>query len=151
MGGALLLCVPLLDIVLLVATVISVRSGAEPDIWHGLSATYLGLTVVYGHSTLRWADRKFARRFGGEVRPAPAPLYGRQAIAAAWKSWLRFLLAYVISVGLTAGLVALVGGWQEGGKLLVWLNPLTKILVYSMIWPIIVTIRPGRAPQPESA
>ncbi|MFF5975335.1 hypothetical protein ACFY7C_27905 [Streptomyces sp. NPDC012769] len=58
MGGALLLCAPLLDVVLLVATVM-------------------------------WADRKFARRFGGEPKPEPAPLYGRRAIAAAWKSWLR--------------------------------------------------------------
>ncbi|MGK5632992.1 hypothetical protein ACSNOD_31740, partial [Streptomyces sp. URMC 123] len=63
-GAALLLGVPLLDVVLLVATVISVRGGAEPNVWHGLSAVYLGLTVVFGKDTIRWADRRFAHRFG---------------------------------------------------------------------------------------
>jgi hypothetical protein len=148
-GGALLLCVPLLDVVLLAATVISVRNGAEPSIWHGLSAAYLGLTVVYGHSTLRWADQKFAQRYGNAPKPTAPTLYGRQAIVAAWLSWLRFLLAYGISVGLTVGLIALVGGVQEGAPLLVWLNPLTKILVYSVIWPLITTFRPGTAPDPQ--
>ncbi|MFD3942732.1 hypothetical protein [Streptomyces sp. NPDC058579] len=132
------------------ATVISVRGGAEPDIWHGLSAAYLGLTVVYGHSTLRWADQKFAKRFGETpAGPTPEPLYGRQAIAAAWRSWLRFLLAYTLSVSLTAALVALTGDSQDSGPLLVWLNPLTKILIYSLIWPVITTLRPGRPPQPQ--
>ncbi|MFD9035432.1 hypothetical protein ACFVZW_30485 [Streptomyces sp. NPDC059567] len=140
---------PLLDVVLLAATVISVRNGAEPSVWHGLSAAYLGITVVYGHSTLRWADRKFAQRYGNEPEPTAPTLYGRQAIVAAWLSWLRFLLAYGISVGLTAGLIALAGGVREGAPLLVWLNPLTKILVYSVIWPLITTLRPGTAPAPR--
>ncbi|MEU9861242.1 hypothetical protein AB0D99_10215 [Streptomyces sp. NPDC047971] len=149
LGGALLVCVPLVDVVLLAATVVSVRDGAEPSVWHGLSAAYLGITVVYGHSTLRWADRKFARRYGGVPEPAAPTPYGRRAIVAAWLSWLRFLLAYAIGVVLTAGLIALVGGVSEGAPMLVWLNPLTKILVYSAIWPIVTTFRPGAAPEPR--
>jgi hypothetical protein len=69
LSNAVLLCVPLIDVVLLAATVISVRRGAEPDIWHGLSAAYLGLTVVYGHSTIRWADRKRRRHDLCTYRP----------------------------------------------------------------------------------
>ncbi|MFE9023637.1 hypothetical protein ACFYNL_34390 [Streptomyces sp. NPDC007808] len=149
LGGALLVCVPLIDVVLLTATVLSVRDGAEPTVWHGLSAAYLGITVVYGHRTVRWADAKFARRFGGDA-PAPRPkLYGRAAVADAWKSWFRFLLAYAISVGMIFGLVVLVGGLEEGAPLLVWLNPLTKVLVYSLIWPVVTTIWPGKAPESE--
>lgn len=147
LGGALLLCVPLIDVVLLTATVLSIRDGHEPTVWHGLSAAYLGLTVVYGHRTVRWADAKFARRYGG-VAAAPRPkLYGRAAVADAWKSWFRFLLAYAISVGLIFGLVLLVGGLDRGAPLLVWLNPLTKVLVYSLIWPVVTTIWPGREPE----
>ncbi|MEU9996537.1 hypothetical protein [Streptomyces sp. NPDC050848] len=150
LGGALLLCVPLIDVVLLGATVLSIQNGAEPTVWHGLSAAYLGMTVVYGHSTVRWADAKFASRFGGAAPPPRPELYGRAAVMGAWKSWLTFLLAYAISVGMIFGLVVLVGTLDEGAPLLVWLNPLTKILVYSLIWPIVTTIRPGRAPEPES-
>ncbi|MFI9045733.1 hypothetical protein [Streptomyces sp. NPDC053427] len=145
LGGALLLCVPLIDVVLLGATVLSIQDGAEPTVWHGLSAAYLGITVVYGHRTVRWADAKFARRFGGAAAARRPELYGRAAVVDAWKSWLRFLLAYAISVGLIFGLVMLVGTLDEGAPLLVWLNPLTKVLIYSVIWPIAITIWPGKA------
>ncbi len=145
LGGVLLACVPLTDLVLLGATVLSIRDGAEPTVWHGLSAAYLGLTVVYGHRTVRWADARFARRFGAAApAPRPAP-HGRAAVVDAWTSWLRFLLAYAVSAGMIFGLVALVGGPDRGAPLLVWLNPLTKILVYSLIWPLATTLRPGRA------
>ncbi|WP_217211356.1 hypothetical protein [Streptomyces sp. AC550_RSS872] len=46
------------------------------------------------------------------------------------------------------GLVVLVGGLDEGAPLLVWLNPLTKVLVYSLIWPVVTTLWPGKAPDP---
>ncbi|MFJ8476001.1 hypothetical protein [Kitasatospora sp. NPDC094011] len=146
LGGLLLFCVPLIDVVLLAATVLSIRDGVEPTVWHGLSAAYLGITVVYGHRTIRWADAKFARRYAENPPPPPPKLYGRAAVADAWLGWLRFLLAYGISVGLMFGLVALVGGLDRGAPLLVWLNPLTKVLVYSLIWPIVTTLWPGRAP-----
>ncbi|WP_261720520.1 hypothetical protein [Streptomyces sp. FZ201] len=149
LGGALLLCVPLIDVVLLGATVLSIRGGAEPTVWHGLSAAYLGITVVYGHRTVRWADARFARRFDGAAAPPRPVFYGRAAVVDAWKSWFRFLLAYAISAGLIFGLVVLVSGPGEGAPLMVWLNPLTKVLVYSMIWPVATTVRPGRAPEPQ--
>ncbi|MFD0269094.1 hypothetical protein ACFVGY_21355 [Streptomyces sp. NPDC127106] len=147
LGGALLLCVPLLDVVLLTATVLSLRDGAEASIWHGLSAAYLGFTVAFGHDTLRWADAKFARRFGGAAEAPPRPtLYGAARIRQEWLSWLRFLLAYAVSCALLLGMVWLVGGPERGALLLPWLNPLTKILLYSLVWPVMVTIRPGRTP-----
>nr|BBK07995.1 hypothetical protein [Streptomyces sp. TP-A0584] len=150
LGGGILLCVPLLDVVLLTATVISLRDGAEVDIWHGLSAAYLGFTVAFGNDTLRWADEKFGQRFGGVPRKPRPVLYGRARIIQEWRSWLRFLLAYAVSCALLAGMVGFVGGLDRGAPLLMWLNPLTKILVYSLVWPIIVTIWPGRAPEEES-
>ncbi|MGA6173909.1 hypothetical protein ACPEIF_27110 [Streptomyces sp. NPDC012600] len=150
LGGGVLLCVLLLDIVLLAATVISLRGGAEVTVWHGLSAAYLGFTVAFGHDTLRWADEKFGRRFGGvPERPRPV-LYGRARVLREWRSWLRFLLAYGVSCALLVGMTWFVGGTERGALLLAWLNPLTKILIYSLIWPVIVTIRPGRAPAEES-
>ncbi|MFE6872060.1 hypothetical protein ACFVFS_36650 [Kitasatospora sp. NPDC057692] len=146
LGGALLFCVPLVDVVLLAATVLSIRDGVEPTLWHGLSAAYLGITVVYGHRTVRWADARFARRYAEAPPPPPVKLYGRAAVTDAWAGWFRFLLAYAISVGLIFGLVALVGGIDRGAPLLVWLNPLTKVLLYTLIWPVVTTLRPARSP-----
>ncbi|MEU8990479.1 hypothetical protein AB0C98_29315 [Streptomyces sp. NPDC048558] len=125
------------DVVLLGATVTSIQDGAEPTVWHGLSAAYLGITVVYGHRTVRWADAKFARRFGGAAAARRPELYGRAAVVDAWKSWLRFLLAYAISVGLIFGLVVLIGTLDEGAP----------VLLYSLIWPTATTIWPGKAPE----
>ncbi|MET9293042.1 hypothetical protein [Streptomyces sp. NPDC003077] len=147
LGGGILLCVPLLDIVLFVATVISLKDGAEVDIWHGLSAAYLGFTVAFGHDTLRWADEKFGRRFGGVPERPREILYGRDRVMREWRSWLRFLLAYAVSCALLIGMTWFVGGVERGALLLAWLNPLTKILIYSLVWPVIVTIRPGRKPE----
>ncbi|MEY7975448.1 hypothetical protein AB8O53_03795 [Streptomyces pilosus] len=79
--------------VLLGATVLSIRAGAEPTIWPGLSAAYLGITVVDGPRTVRWADVKFARRCSEAAAPPRPELYGRAAVADDWKSWFRFLLA----------------------------------------------------------
>lgn len=147
LGAALLLCVPLIDVVLLTATVISVRNGDEPSIWHGLSAAYLGITVVYGHRTMRWADAKFAQRYEGAPKPEQRTLYGTEAIVSAWKSWLTFMLAFAISAAMILGLVALVGGPDKGAPFMVWFNPLSKIALYSLIGPVITTIWPGSPPE----
>lgn len=151
LGAVLLLCVPLVDVVLLAATVISVRRGDEPGVWHGLSAAYLGLTVVYGHRAVRWADARFARRYGG-APPAERPtLYGRAAVLDAWRNWLTFLLAFAISAALILGLVALAGGTERGAPFLVWLNPLGKIALYSLVAPLLTTLWPGTDPGREPA
>ncbi|MCX5205293.1 hypothetical protein OG897_28025 [Streptomyces sp. NBC_00237] len=52
------------------------------------------------------------------------------------------MLAYAIS----AGLVLSVGGLDRGAPLLIWLNPLGKVLVYSLIWPVAATAWPPKAP-----
>ncbi|MET9720924.1 hypothetical protein ABZZ46_36760 [Streptomyces rochei] len=118
---------------------LSIWAAAEPTVWHGLSAAYLGITVVYGHRTVRWVDAKFARRFGEAAAPPRPKLCGRAAVADAWKSWFRFLLAYAISVGLIFGLVVLAGTLDDSAPLLVWLNPLTKVHIYSLTWPMVTT------------
>ena len=54
-GGVLLLCVPLVDVVLLVASVIDLRRGAEANFTHGLAAAYIGFSIAFGHSMVRLA------------------------------------------------------------------------------------------------
>ncbi len=75
-GAALLLCEPLLEVVLLVATAVDLRSGAEPSWRHGLAALYIGYTAGHGHRTVKWPDGHAAHRFGGAPRPAGPPRYG---------------------------------------------------------------------------
>ncbi|MEV0600960.1 hypothetical protein AB0I82_16910 [Streptomyces sp. NPDC050315] len=50
---------PLLELVLLVLTGLDLRNGAQADWKHGPAAVYLGITVAYGHCTVRWADGQY--------------------------------------------------------------------------------------------
>ncbi|WP_155340781.1 hypothetical protein [Acrocarpospora corrugata] len=45
-SAILLLCVPLIDVVLLVAAVIDMRSGAAATWQHGLAAAYIAYSVL---------------------------------------------------------------------------------------------------------
>jgi hypothetical protein len=74
LGAALLVCVPLVDLVLLVASALDLRYGrGEADVAHGLAAVYLGVSVAWGHSMVRWADARFAHRFAGGPSPPRPP------------------------------------------------------------------------------
>lgn len=72
----LLLCEPVLELVLFVATAIDLKNGAEPGWEHGLAAIYIGYTVAYGHYTIRWLDGHAAHRLAGAPRPPKPPQYG---------------------------------------------------------------------------
>ncbi|RQX50832.1 hypothetical protein DLJ57_10885, partial [Micromonospora chalcea] len=63
LGAALLIAVPVVDLVLLAATMIDLRRGATATFAHGLAAAYLGFSVAFGHRMVRWADERFAHRF----------------------------------------------------------------------------------------
>jgi hypothetical protein len=73
LGLALLLCEPLLEVVLLVATALDLKNGAEPNWTHGLAALYIGYTVGHGHRTVKWLDGHAAHRLGGAPKPIGPP------------------------------------------------------------------------------
>ncbi|HEX2897467.1 MAG TPA: hypothetical protein VHP63_05385, partial [candidate division Zixibacteria bacterium] len=61
-GAYLLASVPLIDLVLLVASVLDLRNGAVATFAHGLAAAYIGFTVAFGKLTIAWADKWFAHK-----------------------------------------------------------------------------------------
>ncbi|MFC0599469.1 hypothetical protein [Streptomyces palmae] len=112
-AGALLLAgVPVVDLVLLAATVVDLRRGAEPSAAHGLAAIYLGFSVAYGRYLIGWADGHAAHRLAGGPRPAKAPRYGAARIRHEWRLWRMTLVAGAIALAVLQGCTALVG---EGG------------------------------------
>jgi hypothetical protein len=112
-GMALLLAVPLVDVVMLVASVIDIRSGGEPSFKHSLAAIFIGVSVGFGHSTLKWADSWAAYRFAGGPRPVK-PLKGtREKARKERKGWYQHVLAYGVGVSVMVGLGLLSGqGWD---------------------------------------
>lgn len=98
LSAVLLLLVPVVDVVLVAASLVDVAGGAEPALAHGLAAVYLGVTVAFGHSMIRWADTQFAHRFAGGPVPVGRPKHGPQRVAHEWRQWSKAAVAWAISV-----------------------------------------------------
>ncbi|AEV82098.1 hypothetical protein ACWT_1082 [Actinoplanes sp. SE50] len=143
-GAALLLGAPLLDVVLLGAAAVDLRRGGVPDFAHGLAAIYLGITVVFGHEMVRWADTRFAHRFAGGPAPVPPPRTGRAHAARERRQWLRHLLAYAISAALLAAFTPLAGGFDRAAPLWQAMGPWTLILLIDMVISLSYTLAPRR-------
>jgi hypothetical protein len=127
LGAALLIGVPVVDLVLLVATVIDLRSGTVATSAHGLAAVYLGFSVAFGHRTIRAVDERVAHRFAG----GPAPVKPNRDAAHEWAQWLRGLAAWAIACGLLGLAIRLVNDGARTAELASWIEGLTAGLV---IW-----------------
>jgi len=99
-GAILLLATPVVDILLIAFTIIDLRSGTKAEFIHGLAAIYIGVTVAYGHRMIKWADARFAYRFGGGEKPAPAPKYGKERARREREGWYRHVMAWFVGVAL---------------------------------------------------
>ncbi|WP_033312979.1 hypothetical protein RFN58_29075 [Streptomyces iakyrus] len=96
-GLALLLCEPLLEVVLLVATALDLKNGADPNWTHGLAALYIGYTVGHGHRTVKWLDGHAAHRLGGAPPPPKPPRYGMARARHEGRVWLGTLTGAVVA------------------------------------------------------
>ncbi|MGW4164948.1 hypothetical protein [Streptomyces sp. NPDC004788] len=108
-GLALLLCEPLLEVVLLVATAVDLKNGADPSWKHGLAAVYIGYTVGHGHRTVKWLDGHAAHRLGGGPPPPKPPRYGRARARHEGEVWLGTLVGAVV-----ATVLLLIATWYVG-------------------------------------
>lgn len=132
LGAVLLAAVPLVDLALLVFTTIDLRRGGEPGTAHGLAAVYLGFSVVFGPSLVRWADVRVAHRWAGGPPPEPKPAGGTAARARKeWQDFGRAAAAAGLSSVLLLAAVLLVGDRADTAPLLAWISRLALVLA---IW-----------------
>ena len=96
LGAALLVAAPLVDLVLLTVTALDLRSGGTATVAHSLAAIYIGVSVGFGHSLVRWADARFAHRFAAGPAPTPKPRHGAAHAAHERAGWLRHLTAWAV-------------------------------------------------------
>jgi hypothetical protein len=89
--------------------VLDLRNGATATVAHALAAIYIGVSLAFGHSMVRWADVRFAQRVAGGPPPEPVPRHGRPHAARERRGWVRHLLAWAIGAGLMLVGVAVVG------------------------------------------
>nr|WP_238355162.1 2TM domain-containing protein [Kribbella sandramycini] len=108
-GMVLLLMVPLVDVIMLTASVIDIHRGGEPSFKHSLAAIFIGVSVGFGHQTLKWADGWAAYKFAGAPRPVKPRKGGRERARRERAGWYRHLFAYVVGVGIMLALGLLSG------------------------------------------
>lgn len=149
-GAVLLLCVPLVDLVLLAATVIDLRGGAPAGAAHGLAAAYLGYSVAFGHSMVRWADERFAHRFAGGPPPTRSPKYGAARVRHEWREFGKAALATAVACALLLAMITLVGDADRTRALDAWLGRLGFVLAVWSLWPITTTLWPPK-PREDTA
>ncbi|MGR6546788.1 hypothetical protein [Paenibacillus tundrae] len=95
-GIALLMATPIVDVLLLVATVMDLQRGATASTIHGIAAIYIGVSIVYGHRMIAWADRYFLYWFKGGDNPRGQKVYGREHANREIQGWFRHLAAWCI-------------------------------------------------------
>ena len=120
LSRALLLCLPLVDVLLLAFTAMDLRRGSTATFAHGLAAAYVGFTVAFGGMAVKWADANFAHRFAAGPVPAKAPSCGWQAVRYDFNLWSRCIVACIITMALVEALVQFVGSSVAAVPLLAW-------------------------------
>ncbi|WP_207933196.1 hypothetical protein [Actinomadura sp. GC306] len=143
LGAVLLAGVPLIDLVLLVASAIDLRNGATAGWQHGLAAVYIGFSVVFGPSMVRWADARFAHRFAGGPPPPRPPKSGQAAVRYEWREFGKACITWVITCGLLFAVITAVDDPDRTGHLWGWIRSMTIMLGVWSIWPITATLWPG--------
>jgi hypothetical protein len=145
LGLVLMAMTPLVDVVLLIATVVDLRGGAVATAWHSLAAVYLGVSIAFGHRMIAWADQRFAQRFAGGPAPVAPARTGAAHARHQRQGWYRHLLAFGIGVSLLAGGILLVGDASRTVAFTARIQQWTLILAVDFLWSFSYTLWPRSA------
>jgi hypothetical protein len=141
LSKALLLSLPVVDLLLLIFTALDLRSGAPATYAHGLATAYVGFTIAFGGLAVAWADQRFAHWFANGPPPVKAPTYGWPALRYELSLWLRFIVGVVITVALLIALIAYVDNEAVTQGLHVWFriaffSPIVWFL-FGPVWTLV--------------
>jgi hypothetical protein len=141
----LLICVPLVDVVLLTATIVDLSDGGSASTVHGLAAVYLGVSVAFGHSMMRWADQRFAHRFADGPAPVKPPKSGQARVRYEWREWGKFMLAYAIACAVMLFLIFVISSPDRTVAL--WQGTIPTLSMVAgiwLLWPLSATFSSSR-------
>lgn len=116
-SSVVLALVPVLDVALLVAVGLDLHRGGEVELVHRLAGIYLGATVAFGHSTIKWTDVRFAHWFAGGPAPVRPPKKGSAAFRRELVLFGQWLCAAAISGIAVVGLALTVADSEQDSAL----------------------------------
>ncbi|WP_108671533.1 hypothetical protein [Peribacillus acanthi] len=143
-GMILILCTPVIDLVLILATIMDLKNGQEATFFHGLAAYYIGMTIAFGKRMIEWADERFAYRFSNGNKPAKKITHGPIHAKQERNAWFRHLLGYVIGNALLLGMIWFVGDSTRTEELKNVMKLWSFLLLIDFIWSFSYTIFPKK-------
>ena len=141
LSSILLISVPLIDVVLLAATVIDLDRGATATLVHGLAAAYIGFSIAFGHSSIKWVDRWFAHKFAEGTPLGKPPEHGWALARYELEWWLKFVLAVVVTQGLVWLAISYIDDPVRSEALNIWLTlPWITVALWFVFGPLWVML-----------
>ncbi len=104
LGLFFLALTPVIDLILLITTSIDLYRGATATKAHAIAAIYIGVSVAFGKSMIKWADEHFLY-YVMKKGPKPQKRYGFDYAKHYFKSWGQHVLAYIIGSIFLQGLI----------------------------------------------
>ena len=137
LSSFLLYSIPIIDLLLLAATVVDLRAGSVATFAHGLAAAYLGFTIAFGRVTIDWADRTFARLFAGGPTAVKPPSHGLKLLLFELKWFARCLLAVSVTIFLSYLAIVLVDDPSKTAAFELWMQiPLITASLWFVFGPL---------------
>ncbi|WP_071458766.1 hypothetical protein [Bacillus massilinigeriensis] len=148
-GAFLLICTPIVDLVLLIATVIDLKNGAIATSVHGIAAMYIGFSAAYGHKMKKWADSQFAYRFANASKPPKKKKYGIALARKERVGWYRHLLAWFIGAAILGAIIIYIDNAKQTEAMFRLLQLWSTVLVIDFIISFSYTVFPRKAKEQE--
>ncbi|MEG0385814.1 MAG: hypothetical protein RR642_13765 [Solibacillus sp.] len=141
LGFFLLALTPVIDLILLIVTATDLFNGATATRVHALAAIYLGVSVAFGKSMIRWADERFVY-YIQKQGPKPIRKTGLAYARHSMKGSIQHVLAYIIGAVFLVSMIYLINDPVRTEALLetlkIWALVLGIDIVFSIsyfIWP----------------
>jgi hypothetical protein len=135
---AVLAGIPLLDVVLVIATAIDLHRGADVGLVHVLAGFYLGSSLAFGPAIVRWADVRFAHRFAGGPAPRRVPKHGPERVAHLMLEWYRVVGTVAIASAVLVVLILFFAAPEDQAGLWWWIGRAWAVVglwfVFGPLW-----------------
>ncbi|MBE1553173.1 hypothetical protein [Sporosarcina limicola] len=104
LGLFFLALTPVIDLILLIVTATDLYNGATATQVHAISAIYLGASIAFGKSMIRWADERFLYYVKKQGK-RPVRKTGMDHARHSMKGSFQHLLAYIIGAAFLAVMI----------------------------------------------
>ena len=146
LGLFFLALTPVIDLLLLLVTASDLYNGAVATQIHALAAIYLGVSIAFGKSMIRWADERFLY-YVKKQGTKPVKKTGYAHARHSMKGSLQHVLAFIIGGAFLIAMIYLIGDAEKTEALFDMLRLWAIILAID----VIISLSYFIWPRPEKA